>query len=524
MNYNWYSRYRKYKYGDYKVIDGKGYYYNEDSGKWVNRLNKKVIEEKYIRYEFSIYDDRDIEKEFGWSFIDRVGKFIFLLYKSGLENERIRGSKYVFVDSRDVVYGILGSGYREIIKRLDEELNIIDLKFGKGKFGKVKVEYKLNDLFFSSNCYRRVVYIRNSRLTRFLDRYYAREFEGNKYIKYEIDCCKRLSLEYNDSGINMLLEKRLNRILQQEYYEKDWDFLSLKERSKKSAGWSNERKQEYIRVGRSSFELLKLDIDNCKNGGFTFRGFSVDNKFSGRINNIVNSKMKEFRSLLKLDEQNLIEYDMVNGYVSLLYRVFKGVRDLKKGESLFNDKIVECLGDLNGNDFLNKYSMCFEGNLEERIDFYKKVGLDLGDIEYIVGDDKRAYIKGLILYLINGEVSDGKRKNYLDGRFSYNEIMEFIFGSDCFKAINKIKSSVLDFKFGDTFYGYETFKNMSKILMYMEVVIMKGIWDELIKRNIAYISLYDGMLIKKSERHLINTIAENRLVGIDSCIRMSYKL
>jgi len=70
--YKWYSKNRKYSYGDYEVIDGIGLYYNEDSGKWLNRLNKKSIIEKYIRYEFSCFDDKDIEREFwiaNWSWV-----------------------------------------------------------------------------------------------------------------------------------------------------------------------------------------------------------------------------------------------------------------------------------------------------------------------------------------------------------------------------------------------------------------------------------------------------------------------
>ena len=80
--YNWYIRDKKYKYGDY--IKGKGYY-NEDSGKWVSRLNKKIIVEKYIRYEFSNWDDKKILYEFGWSYVDRVGKFLFLIFKKSIE-------------------------------------------------------------------------------------------------------------------------------------------------------------------------------------------------------------------------------------------------------------------------------------------------------------------------------------------------------------------------------------------------------------------------------------------------------
>ena len=47
MSNEWYNREREYKEGYY--INGRGYY-NEDTNRWVSRLTKKVIVEKYIRY------------------------------------------------------------------------------------------------------------------------------------------------------------------------------------------------------------------------------------------------------------------------------------------------------------------------------------------------------------------------------------------------------------------------------------------------------------------------------------------
>lgn len=522
--YNWYNREREYKYGDYKIINGKGYYYNEDSDKWVNRLNKKVIEEKYIRYEFSIYNDKDIEKEFGWSYIDRIGKFIFLLYKSGLEVERIKGKRFVFVDTNKMVLGILGSDYKDIIRRLDEELNIIDLRFSKGKFGKVKVEYKLNDLFFERSCYRRVVWIRNSRLIRFLDNFYKKDFKEDKYLLYEISVCKRLSLEYNVNGLNVLLDRRIKRLKEEDFIDKDWDFLSEKDKLNKRRGWDESRVAEYFRLGKVYFELLKLDIESLKYGGYNFRGFGLDENFSGRINNIINNKFREFRGLLKIDGDNLIDIDMVNGYVSLLYRVLKGIRDVEYGSSVFDDKIKDCLGDLNGNDFLEEYSICFDGNKDEREDFYNYLGVRLGNVVEMKFDkDVRRYYKNLVLYLINGEEEDGRRKKYINDTYSYDEIMELIFCKNGYAVIRKLKSSVFDFKIGKIYYGYERFKNMSKILMSMEVIIMKGIWDLLIAEKLCYISLYDGMLVKKKDKLRVVEIVESKLVGINSCIRMKYK-
>jgi hypothetical protein len=146
--------------------------------------------------------------------------------------------------------------------------------------------------------------------------------------------------------------------------------------------------------------------------------------------------------------------------------------------------------------------------------------LDLGKIENIID---RSYFKGLILYLINGEESDGRRKTYIDDEFEYDDLMTKVFGKGGFSVLSKLKNSVLDFRFGKKYYGFESYKNMSKILMYMEVQTMKGIWDIMITNKIDYISLYDGMLIKKSDKSSVKRIVETYLTGKDDCISMKFK-
>ena len=524
MSYKWYNRNRLYEYGYYDI--NKKRYYNEDSGKWVSRLNKKVIEEKYIRYEFSYWDEREIKKEFGYELVERIGRFLFLLYKKGIELEKRRGNRWVYVDSSKICNGILSSRYIEIIKRL-RELKVIDIKYGVGKFGKKKELYELNKNFFSDECKRRVVYIRNSRLIRFLDKLYSGDLKvgdsRDEFINWEIESCKNVDVLGNSDGIGILLKRRLNKRVELDYERRDWEFLSNKKKRKISEGWSNEKRSEFLLRGRLSYELMKIELDELKRGGFSFNGFDKDN-FSGRYGNIFNKKEKEFRSVLKLDGENVVEVDMVNGYISLLYRVFKGINEVKKGGSKFDDYIKKIVGDIDVSDFLEKYKICFEGDIDKRIDFYKFLGIELGRVDMIVDNFSRIYMKELVLYLINGESNDGKRKRYLDGKYSYDEIMKQIFCESGYRVLEKIKNSNMSFKFeGREYYGYERFKNMSRVLMSMEVIIMKGIWKKMINKGIYYISLYDGMMIRKSDIDLVMNIIGEELIGINSCIRFNIK-
>ena len=102
----------------------------------IQEENKKI--EKYNEEEEKINEgEREIEKEFGYELVERIGRFLFLLYKKGIELEKRRGNRWVYVDSSKICNGILSSRYIEIIKRL-RKLKVIDIKYGVGKFGKKK--------------------------------------------------------------------------------------------------------------------------------------------------------------------------------------------------------------------------------------------------------------------------------------------------------------------------------------------------------------------------------------------------
>jgi hypothetical protein len=91
--------------------------------------------------------------------------------------------------------------------------------------------------------------------------------------------------------------------------------------------------------------------------------------------------------------------------------------------------------------------------------------------------------------------------------------------------IEKIKNSDLNFKLvgGKDIRGYLRYKNMSRVLMGMEVIIMKGIWKRLIDKGINYVSLYDGMMVKKSDVEVVLDIVSSELSGFNSCIRLKVK-
>ena len=508
---DWYSRNREFKYGDYDKSTK--LYYNEDSNKWVSWLGKKQIIEKYIRYEFSCFDDREIEKHFGWNNIDRVGKYLFLIYKKSLVVRKMYDKDYVYLDKSFDEIRLLGmNNYKDIVNKL-KELKIIKLKVGRKVYDKSVRLYKLNDEFFS--CDKRRVFIRNSKVISLLDSR-VKSTLNDDFIGWEIDSCKKLNLEESKSGLYRLISIRLRDKMISDERKLDWDFIGMREKVKISKGWSDEKRVEYILQCERNFELLKTDILSLKEGGITDDMFTYDD-FGGRLYNILNNKEKEFRNLLKLGVNKLIEVDMVNGYVSLLCRVFKGITQLKKGDNPFDDKIKEIVGEDNGDEFLDMYEdICFGKG--KRVDFYNYVGLKSFGLKGM-DSDSRDYIKGLILYILNGKTEFSSDKRFIDNKYTIDELGERIFSKGGWKCIQKLKNTSIDFKIGKTNFGYTQYKNMSKILSYMEVTIMKGVWRKLISNKINYISLFDGVLISSIDKELVLELVNNNVSDINSCIK-----
>tara|TARA_R110000803_G_scaffold197974_2_gene261660 strand:- start:159 stop:1742 length:1584 start_codon:yes stop_codon:yes gene_type:complete len=515
--YKWYSRDREYSYGDYKVIDGKGMYYNEDSNKWNSWIGKKNIIEKYIRYEFSCFDDKEIEREFGYSEVDRVGKYLFLIYRKSIERYRRDGKKWIYIDKDNDEIKLLGNGKSNEIRNRLIDIGLIESKVGKvSKYGKEVRLYKLNYEFI--NCEKRSVFIRNSKVIRLLDKRYDSIVNDDEFVKWEIKSCKKLNIIDNENGRLRVILKRLNDRMKSDFRKLDYEFIGKREKKKLEREWDDDRRDEYVDRCNISFDLLKSDLLSVKEGGIENSMFSIDN-FSGRLYNIVCNREKEFRSYLRFDKSKLIEVDMTNGYISLLCRVFKGIRDVERssGNNGLDDKIKEIVGSSNGNDFLNMYEdVCFKGN--DRNDFYKYVGLSKLGMFGGVSKDDRNYIKELVLYILNGKVDFSLNKKFVDGRFSIVELGERIFGKDGFECIEKIKNSDVDFKMNSELYGYNRFKNMSKLLGSMEVLIMRNKWRKLIEMEIDYVSLFDGFLIGIDYKESVMKIM-NEENSIDSVVK-----
>jgi hypothetical protein len=515
-DFKWYDRrelFERYEDGEYMILNenGKnvGKYYNYDLNKWdFNKRSK--IDLKYIRYEFSCFDDREIEMVFGWNNIDKIGKFLYLIYKKSItkkiDNED--GEKWVYVDKNEDEKQILGSDYFLNIRLKLEELKLIKIKVGKlNRYKKEVLLYRLNEKFYS--CIKREVWIRNRSLNKKLSLRYKNKINEDDLIRNEVENCKFLEIIDSKYDLDGIIDKRIKR-KKKEYYEKSrYDF----EGDRKIKNYEN-KILKYDTINRNEinnrFELLRLNIKEIKFGenDLIYR----DKNYGGRIYNIINCVDKEFRELLRLDGEKLVEVDMVCGYVSLLYRLFKVIEN---ENNLYNNELdIEIrnkVGDVNGFDFIHYYkNLVYE--VRDGIDFYLFIYFNLISDVNLFGDKKdrvgrkevkkenRNYIKGLVINLINGKDEFLKNKRFIDNKYDYRELCELIFKKNGFECLSKLKGIEIDFKFGYNYYGYEKYKNISKILNLYEVEIMNEKSKLLMREDIKYISLFDGLLVKESDK------------------------
>ena len=339
-------------------------------------------------------------------------------------------------------------------------------------------------------------------------------------MNYEFGVCRRLDVLKNESILEELFDLRLKSEKSKQTERRDWDFYSKSKRIKYGREWNKKRDGEYLSRLKLSFEALEFDIKLLQNGVSNYKGFS-ESKTAGRVSNPILYYPKEFRRLLRIDGEELIEVDMKSAYPSLLFRIIRGIRDIDFGNNKFDDKIKECVGDIDVGEFIDEYEDIFNG--KSNLDFYeevaKKISINNGSIR-----NYRGYTKELIIILINSKTSDLKSERYINELFNYDDLMNLIFTSDVKNVIEKIKEYQFNYSSKENYYGYYKYKNTSRIMMNLESMIMKGVWDKMIEKEIDYISLYDGMLIKKTNKKQVREIIDGELVGYNSCIRMDFKV
>ena len=499
-------------------------------------------------YEFEYYNLIDIENDFGkrkW----RIGKFLDLLYRKRI---RVRGNDdgdslsvkgYVYVNSKDIE-GILGISHnKDSIKILvDKGLIFKDdsgNKRNKFDYNKMLSFFKLNDEFF--NCKKKKIGIENGVLNKYLDKRIERvneEFnkKSDKLLLWERYCC--INSDLNIQNLDEVIDLRVENKLYEMNEKLSWDFVGvkIKNRINKNLNDIENWKTKYRIDKKNEYDIIVDDLNDLKSNKFS----DLDNVFKRdgygkRLYNSYSRVIREYRKYIKIDNEEVVELDIKSCFLSLLYVFIKRLNSDSKDELIIDirNKLIELNGDLNernGLEFIDKFKFIFENdgvlwdeeNDIEFRDYYDLIRLSYGLDLY--NEMSRKSFKELVFKVL---FSDNINKLGISiGNENITQIENRLFGVDGKKLINDLRKIGLNKWIenkGGKIKKYNRGNNISLILMMMENNLMDKIRDKLIDEDIKFISVFDSLIVKKSEYKEIFKLGNSILKDIDKSLNFSIK-
>jgi hypothetical protein len=515
-------------------------------------MKYKKLEYKVKRnlYEFECYDLNCIENDYGLKKKYRVGKFLSLLYKKKIrirgysDGDRylVKGFVYVSIKELEGIVGLLY--YKDVLKKLKKD-DIIDYERGKSNtFDSNKKLWfvRLNDKFFESN--KKLVTIEDGVLNRFLDKESKKIEESflkknDDYVLYEKYCCLNSSIKISE--LDSVIDKRYNNKLNEIRDKLNWSWISNKERKKLESiisdvgSWELKYKNEL----KNSYELLVNDLDDLRKSNFLDFGenrFKRDG-YGKRLYNIYSNIIREFREFIKIDNEEVVELDIKSCFISLFYVFIKQLNsdvdddfiiDIKKKLKVeLKDEFDNC----NGLDFVDKFDSIFKNdsvfwsdeNEIEFNDYYDYLRLSYG-VDYY-NEMSRNSFKELVFRLLFSKEVD--LKDFKVGNENIDKIQSRFFGLSGKKLMYWLRRIYLNNHIKRENGGkkklYVFHHNISLILMILENRVMDILRYELMNKDIKYISVFDSLLVKKSEVKMVLKMCNQLLSSIDKSLMLRFK-
>lgn len=501
-------------------------------------------------YEFEYYNINDIENDFGkrkW----RIGKFLDLLYRKRI---RIRGNDdgdylsvkgFVYVSNKDID-GILGISHsKDSIKILvDKGLIFKDdsgNKRNKFDYNMMLSFFKLNDEFF--NCNKKKIEIEDGILNRYLDKRnkrveedFIKKYESDRLLLYEKYCCTNsdLNIQCLDEVIDLRVENKLN-----EMNEKlSWDFVGvkIKDRINKNLNDVEGWKTKYRIDKKNEYDIIVDDLNYLKSNKFS----DLDNVFKRdgygkRLYNSYSRVIREYRKYIKIDNEEVVELDIKSCFLSLLYVFIKRLNsdiddDLVIDVKKKLNKLDGSFESRNGIEFVNKFKSIFENdgiynnedNSIEFRDYYDLIRLSYSEKKY--NELSRNSFKELVFKVL---FSDSIIKKTIKmGDENIDEIENRLFGVEGKILINDLRK--IDLRNwiennGGRIKKYNRGNNISLILMIYENKVMDIIRLKLMNKRIKFISVFDSLLVKKSDYKKVFKLGNSILSDIDKSLKFSLK-
>ena len=503
-------------------------------------------------YDFEYYSLNDIELKYGIKKKWRIGKFLSLLYKKRIRNRGIEyGDKliikgYVYVSFVELE-GILGSYYwKDLLDELENE-KLIEVERDKSSRYDVNKRLwfiRINDEFLS--CKKTIVDIESGVLNRFLDKQsvkiekkFEKRYGNDDLLIWEKVCIMFSTLEIDD--LDKVIDLRYDNKLKENVEKLNWSWLSKKERNKIENNFKNidKWKTNYKNGLKNYYEVLNEDLYNLKKNNwldFSDGRFKRDG-YGKRMYHLYTNTIREFRDYIKIDNEETIELDIKSCFLSLFYILIKRLNsDIK--DDFINDiknKLLEESNlewsEISGLDFIKKFDSVFkndgyfwsEENDIEFNDYYDLMRLSYG-VNHYNNMSRRSY-KELVFRLLFSKEVELKPLKIEDE--SIKDIELRFFGNNCRKLMYWLRRIYLynwiTNEDGGKNKTHKRSNNISLILHYLENRVMDIIRKVLIENRFKYISVFDSLIVKKSDYKKILKIGNSVLSNIDESLILRSK-
>ena len=317
-----------------------------------------------------------------------------------------------------------------------------------------------------------------------------------------------------------------------------WDFVGvkIKDRINKNLNDVEGWKTKYRIDKKNEYDIIVDDLNYLKSNKFS----DLDNVFKRdgygkRLYNSYSRVIREYRKYIKIDNEEVVELDIKSCFLSLLYVFIKRLNsdiddDLVIDVKKKLNKLDGSFESRNGIEFVNKFKSIFENdgiysnedNSIEFSDYYDLIRLSYGEKKY--NELSRNSFKELVFKVL---FSDSIIKKTIKmGDENIDEIENRLFGIEGKILINDLRK--IDLRNwiennGGRIKKYNRGNNISLILMIYENKVMDIIRLKLMNKKIKFISVFDSLLIKKSDCKKVFKLGNSILSDIDKSLKFSVK-
>jgi hypothetical protein len=468
-------------------------YWNELEGIWSKSLSKKeyLSNSEVSVYNFKNYDFDKIIDDFGYKLKEKVALFLTRLYQRHIGYQEIMNWESVYWSHADLET-YLGYNWKDVMEKLID-LDLISFEEKASIYDPTKYtrKFKLNETFFYSNTGYKVDCLRDEAYCNTILNHYKKTISKSNHILDNIEA----TIDRTDfiiNNVDVLIGEMWHNKLREDSNDLNNQFLhrddkkAIKNRQKDL----NKSKSEYEAIIRRYYNYLcqiKASNDLLEKKSLYRLN---ESKFGGRLSHLFSNTPKLFRSCLTIEGEKLREIDIIASQPSFLFLLFK---NWYKQQFKGNEKVEV--------PFLYQGLSEVVQMSDKRLDLYKIMASKIYGLNWkSKRPNGREEMKTLLYRLIFGKLyEEGGRL----GNYDKQDLIVKIFGIDMLKFLKSLHTEELEIDVD------QEHKRLSKLLHEQESGFMKLVMEDLIDNKVAFLPIYDSILVKESQYVKARDIFQN---------------